>query len=163
FLCDGELLRIAGESDDRGTAPKELRVLDGIAAESTDAENPDHPIWAEGAGIAELLDAAVGRHPRIGERRELLGLQATADLDQIASRNGNELREAAIWPEPRPTHVGTDVRIADLAVTAGAIAPARCDDDVVALAKSRRLGDDLADLVHHAGDFVAQRDGRRDV
>jgi len=53
--------------------------------------------------------------------------------------------------------------IADLAMTAGAVAPPGHDDDVVALLKSGRLGDDPADLVHDAGDFVTQRDGRRNV
>src|SRR5262245_44971058 len=110
---------------------------------------------AEGAGIAELLDAAIGRHPRIGERCEFLRLQPTVDLDQIASRNGYEFREAAIRPKPGPTHVRANLRIADLAMTAGAVAPAGRDDDVVALMKSRRLGDDPSDLVHDAGDFVA--------
>src|SRR5215831_20702342 len=53
--------------------------------------------------------------------------------------------------------------IADLAMTAGAVAPPGYDDDVVALPKSRRLGDDPADLVYDAGDLMTQRDRRRDV
>jgi hypothetical protein len=55
------------------------------------------------------------------------------------------------------------LRIADLAMTAGAVAPPGHDDDVAALPKSRRLRDEPADLVHDAGDLVTQRDRRRDV
>src|SRR5262252_1065491 len=72
FLGDGEIVGIAVESDNRRAAPKELGVLDGIPAQSTDAENPEHPIGAERAGIAELLDAAIRCQTRIGERREFL-------------------------------------------------------------------------------------------
>src|SRR5262249_55002888 len=53
--------------------------------------------------------------------------------------------------------------IADLAMTTGAVAPPGHDDDVVALVKSRRLGDDPADLLHDPSDFVTQSDRRRDV
>src|SRR5262249_23730757 len=87
----------------------------------------------------------------------------TVDLDQIASGDGYEPREAANGPKPRPTHVRADMCIADLAMTAGAVAPPGHDDDVVALLKSRRLGDDPADLVHDAGDLMTPRDRRRDV
>src|SRR5262249_54199701 len=98
-----------------------------------------------------------------GERRELLEFQPIVDLDQIASGNGYEFREAAVWSKPRPTHVGADMCIADLAMTAGAIAPSRHDDDVVALLKSGRLGNDPADLMYDAGDLMTKRDGRRDI
>ena len=53
--------------------------------------------------------------------------------------------------------------IADLAMTAGAVAPPGYDDDVVALLKSRRFGYEPADLVHDAGNLMTQRYGRRDV
>src|SRR5215471_6827906 len=72
FLGDGEIVGIAVESDNRRAAPKEPSVLDGIPAQSTDAENPEHPIGAERAGLAELLEAAIGGQTRIGERREFL-------------------------------------------------------------------------------------------
>src|SRR6516162_1800464 len=72
FDGDGEIVGIAVESDNRSTTPKELGVLDGIPAQSTDAENPEHPIGAERAGVAELLEAAIGGQTRIGERREFL-------------------------------------------------------------------------------------------
>jgi len=55
------------------------------------------------------------------------------------------------------------MRVADLAMTAGAVAPPGHDDDVVALLKSRRLGNDPADLLHDAGDLMTQCDRRRDV
>ena len=72
LLGDGEIVGIAVESDNRRAAPKELSVLDGIPAQSTNAENPKHPIGAERAGVAELLDTAIGCQTCIGERREFL-------------------------------------------------------------------------------------------
>src|SRR5499425_1695068 len=90
-LRDGELVGVAGESDDRRPAAKELRVLNGIYAQS-----PNTAIRAERAGIAEFLDAAVRRHTCIGERGELLELQPLVHLDHVASRDGYELRESAI-------------------------------------------------------------------
>src|SRR5215472_1375650 len=72
FLGDGEIVGIAVESGNRSTTPKELSVLDGIAAQSTDAENPEQSIGAERAGIAELLEAAIGCQTRIGERCQFL-------------------------------------------------------------------------------------------
>ena len=53
--------------------------------------------------------------------------------------------------------------IADLAMTAGAVAPPGHDNDVVGLLKPARFRDDPADLVHDPSDFVTQRDRRRDV
>ena len=64
FLGDGEIVGIAVESHNRRAASKELSVLDGIPAQSTNAENPKHPIGAERAGIAELLDTAIGCQTR---------------------------------------------------------------------------------------------------
>src|SRR6516225_412912 len=72
LLGDGEIVGIAVESHNRRAASKELSVLDGIPAQSTDSENPEHPIGAERAGIAKLLEAAIGGQTRIGERREFL-------------------------------------------------------------------------------------------
>src|SRR5262249_45943932 len=72
FLGDDEIVGIAVESDNRRAAPKELSVLDGIPASSTDTENPEHPIGAERPGVAELLDAAIGCQTCVGERREFL-------------------------------------------------------------------------------------------
>src|SRR5262245_28066914 len=72
FLGDGEIVGIAVERGNRSTTPKELGVLDGIPAQSTDAENPERPIRAERAGIAELLEAAIGGQTRIGERCQFL-------------------------------------------------------------------------------------------
>src|SRR5262249_37047411 len=102
FLGDGEIVGIAVESDDRRAAAKELSVLDGIAAQSTDPENPENSIGDERAGIAELLEAAIGGQTRIGERCEFLEFQPTVDLDQIASGDWYELREAANGSKPRP-------------------------------------------------------------
>jgi hypothetical protein len=53
--------------------------------------------------------------------------------------------------------------IADLTIAARAVAPSGRDNDVVTFLKSRRFGHGPADLVHNAGDFVTQRDRRRDV
>src|SRR5262249_24615718 len=111
----------------------------------------------------EFLHAAIGCHPCVGERRELLELQAAVHLDQIASRDGDELRESAIGPEPWPTNVWADMRVADLAMTGGAISPSGGDNDVVALLKTRRLRYNPADLAHDAGDFMAQRNRSRNV
>src|SRR5262245_65839254 len=72
FLGDGEIVGIAVESGNRSTTPKELSVLDGIPAQSTHAKNPEHPIGAERAGIAELLEAAIWCQTRIGERCQFL-------------------------------------------------------------------------------------------
>ena len=77
FLRDRELVWIAGERDDRRAAAEQLGILNRVGAQAADAEHADHPIRAERAGIAELLDAAIGRQPCIGERRELLEFQAT--------------------------------------------------------------------------------------
>src|SRR5215469_16018611 len=72
FLGNGEIVGIAVESGNRRAAPQKLSVLDGIPAQSTDSENPEHTIGAKRAGIAELLEAAIGGQTRIGERREFL-------------------------------------------------------------------------------------------
>src|SRR5262245_57594575 len=77
--------------------------------------------------------------------------------------SGYELREAAIRPKPRPADVRANLRIADLTMTAGAVAPPGHDDDGIALPKSRRLGHDTAELVHDASDLMTKRDRRRDV
>src|SRR5262249_41431513 len=82
---------------------------------------------------------------------------------EIARRDGDEFREPANRPEAGPAHVGANLRVPHLAMTAGAVAPSGHDYDVVALVKSRRLGHGPADLVHDAGDFVAQRDRPRDA
>src|SRR5262245_44280122 len=154
---------MTGESDDRRAASKKLGILNSVPAQSTDTENPEHSIWAEGASIAQFLDAAIGCHTCIGERRELLEFQPIVNLDQIASGNGYEFREAAVRSKPRPTHVRADMCIADQAMTAGAIAPSRCDHNMITLLKSRRLVHVTADLVHDARDFMTGRDRRRKV
>jgi hypothetical protein len=105
--------------------------------ETANTEDPEHPVGAQRAGVTQLLDAAIRRQAGVGERRQLFELQMVVDLDQIASRNGQKLSESAIRPEPRPTHVGTNVRIADLTVPAGAIPPSGRDDHVVPLAEPR--------------------------
>src|SRR6516225_9949762 len=80
FLGDGEIVGIAVESGNRSTTPKELSVLDGIPAQSTDAENPEHPIGAERAGVAEFLEAAIGGQTRIGERCKFLEFSRLSTL-----------------------------------------------------------------------------------
>src|SRR5262245_10800803 len=130
-LRDSELVGIAGESDDLRTTSEQLGVLNGIPAESTDTQNPDHPTRAERASIAKFFHAAEGCHTCIGERREFLEFQTTVRLDQIASRDGDELCKTSHRSESGPTHVGTNVRIADQAMAADAIAPSGRDNHVV--------------------------------
>src|SRR5262249_34988963 len=142
---------------------KELGVLNCITAQSTDAENPEHPIRAERARIAELLDTAIRCHACVGERGDLLECQMVGCMDQIASRHRHELRASTIRPEPGPTYVRADMRIAHQAMTAGAIAPTGRDDHMMTLLESGGLGHDSADLVDDAGDLVTHRDRRRDV
>src|SRR5262249_20025366 len=163
LLCDGELFGIASKSDHRGPAPEELGVLNGVPAQASDAEHPEDPAWGECARVTEFLDPAIRRHARVGERREFLEFETAVYLDEVACWDGDELGESAVRPEPWPAHVRADVRIADLAMTAGAIAPARCDDDVITLLKPRRLGHEPAQFVHKAGDFVTRNDRRWNV
>src|SRR5215831_16522307 len=59
-LRDSELVGIAGESDDLRTTSEQLGVLNGIPAESTDTQNPDHPTRAERASIAKFFHATEG-------------------------------------------------------------------------------------------------------
>src|SRR5262249_7686244 len=162
-LRDSELVGIAGESDDLRTTSEQLGVLNGIPAESTDTQNPDHPTRAERASIAKVFHATEGCHTCIGERREFLEFQTTVRLDQIASRDGDELCKTSHRSESGPTHVGTNVRIADQAMAADAIAPSGRDNHVVSLLKSRHFGHDPTDLVYDAGNLVTQRDRRRNV
>src|SRR5262245_49552164 len=134
-LRDSELVGIAGESDDLRTTSEQLGVLNGIPAESTDTQNPDHPTRAERASIAKFFHATEGCHTCIGERREFLEFQTTVRLHQIASRDGDELCKTSHRSESGPTHVGTNVRIADQAMAADAIAPSGRDNHVVSLLK----------------------------
>src|SRR6202012_2746588 len=63
----------------------------------------------------------------------------------------------------RVADVRAELRVADLAVTAGAVAPAGNDDHVIALAKTRGSAAVRADPRHDAGDLVARNDRRGDV
>ena len=53
--------------------------------------------------------------------------------------------------------------VTDLAVAAGAISPTGRHDYMVALFEPRSFGYDAADLAHHAGDLVTERDRGLDV
>jgi hypothetical protein len=55
------------------------------------------------------------------------------------------------------------MRVADLAVTAGAVAPTRCDDNMITLLQPRRLGHEPAQLMHQASYFVTRNDRRWNV
>src|SRR5262245_28551639 len=68
-LRDSELVGIAGESDDLRTTSEQLGVLNGIPAESTDTQNPDHPTRAERASIAKFFHATEGCLPRPNQLR----------------------------------------------------------------------------------------------
>src|SRR5262249_30406952 len=141
-LRDSELVGIAGESDDLRTTSEQLGVLNGIPAESTDTQNPDHPTRAERASIAKFFHATEGCHTCIGERRESVEFQTRVRLDQTASRGGDELCKTPPRSEPGPTHVGTNVRFADQAMAADAIPPPGRDTPVVPPLKSRHFGHD---------------------
>src|SRR6478672_1018584 len=55
------------------------------------------------------------------------------------------------------------MRIADLAMTAGAIAPSGCDNYMVALFQPRGFGHHRADLVYDTRDFMTWCNGHWDV
>src|SRR5262249_11566858 len=100
---------------------------------------------------------------RVGERREFLEFQTTLHLDGVASRDGNEFREAPIQPKPGPAYVGTNLRVADQAMAASAITPSGRYDHMVAFFKPRRFRRGPADLAYNARDFMARGDGRLDI
>src|SRR5262249_1009090 len=124
FFGDRALLRVSSDRDHPRTGTEKLGILDRIKAEAARAEYSHHPIGPESTGVEKLLDASVGRHAGVGERRELLELELLVDLDQISGRNGNELGESTVLAEAWPADVGTDLSIADLAVPTGAVPPA---------------------------------------
>src|SRR5262249_234766 len=68
--------------------------------------------------------------------------------------------ESAVVSESWPTHIRADVRVADLAMTAGAVAPTGCDDNMITLLEPPRLGNEPAQLMHEARDLVTGH-GRR--
>ena len=160
---DGELVGIASKRDHLRTAPEEPGVLNGVPAESADAEHPQDPIRGERASVAQFLDPPVRSHTGIGQRSEFLEFETIVHLDEVASGDGDEFSKSAVGTESGPAYVWANMCVSDLAMTAGAVAPPGHDDDVVPLLKSRRLGNDSADLVHDTRDFMTQRDRRRDV
>src|SRR5262249_11822754 len=128
-----------------------------------DAEYTKHSVRPEGSRIAKLLNAAIGRQTRVGERGDLLKFQTTVRLDQIPSRDRQELCEASKRPKPRPTHVWANMSVPNQTTATDPIAPTRSNADVIAFLKSRDLWDRAADLAHNARDFVSDSDRRRDV
>src|SRR5262249_18319735 len=148
---------------DRSTGAKQLSVLNGISAETADAKHADHPIGPEPAGIANLLDAAIRRQPRVGERRELLELQMFRHFDHVARRNRNRFRKAAVGPKAGPAHIGADVRVADLAMAAHTVTPSWRNHHMVARRQARSFWNNAADLVNRPGDLVAWNHRRRNI
>src|SRR5262249_50199030 len=74
---DRESVGIASERDLLLTAAEELGVLNGVRAESADAEHPEDPIRGERAGVAEFLDPPVRSQTGIGQRSEFLEFETT--------------------------------------------------------------------------------------
>src|SRR5262249_58141677 len=132
LLGHREFVGVAGEGDDPCATSEDLGILNRITAKSTDPKNSNHSVRAQRAGIAEFLDTSIGGQTRVGERREFLEFQTTLHLDGIASRDGKEFREASIRSKPGPAHVRTNLRVADQAMAASAIAPSWRDDHMVA-------------------------------
>src|SRR5262249_38925093 len=163
LLRDGEFLGIASKCDHRRTAPEELGVLNSVRAQASDAEHSEDPTRSERARSEQFLDPAIRRHARVGERREFLEFETAVYLDKVACWDGDELGESAVRPEPWPAHVRADVGVADLAMTAGAVAPSGGDDHVITFLNLRRLGHQTAELVHNAGDLMTRNDWRRNV
>lgn len=158
---DGELLVVTREGDDGGSAGEQLRVLNSIGSKAPDTEDGEDAIGAEDSGVAQFFDAAVGREAGVGERGQLLGLEASAiDLDEVAGRDGDVLAVAAVGSEAGPAAVLADLGVAALAVAAGAVSPATDDDDLVAFGESGGFRDEAADAIDRAGDLVAGRKGK---
>src|SRR5262245_57701323 len=160
---DGELVGIARERDHLRTAPEELGVLNGVPAEPADAEHPEDPIRGERAGVAEFLDPPVRCHTGIGQRSEFLEFETIVHLDEVASRDGDELGKPAVRTESGPAYVWANVCVSDLAVTAGAVTPPGGDNHVITFLIPHRPGHKPAEFVHDAGDFMPRGDGCRDV
>src|SRR5262245_51709740 len=163
LLRDGELFGITGECDNGRTAPEELGVLNGVPAQSADTEHPHDSIRGEGASITEFLDSTISCHTSIAQWREFLEVEAPVHFDNRASRHGNEVGKSAKGSESWPAHIGADVRVADPAMPACAIAPTGGDNDMIPLLEPGRPGHEPAELVHDAGDFMTGRDGCRNV
>src|SRR5262249_5091370 len=158
-----ELVGIASKRDHLRTAPEELGVLNGVPAESADAEHPEDPIRGERAGVAEFLDTPVRSQTGIGQRSEFLEFETTVHLDEVASGDGDELGKPAVRTEPGPAYVRANLCVSDLAMTAGAVTPPGGDNHVITLLIPPRPGQQTAEPVHDAGDFMTRGDGGRNV
>src|SRR5262245_30447511 len=110
---DRELVGIARERDHFRTAPEELGVLNGVPAESADAEHPEDPIRDERASVAEFLDPAVRSQAGIGQRSEFLEFETTVHLDDVASGDGDELGKPPVRTESGPAYVWADLCVSD--------------------------------------------------
>src|SRR5690606_1224756 len=97
--------------------------LHRIGTQSADADHTQHPPGRQRTSSAEFLDAPIGRQSRVGQWRELLGLETFVNLDEIASGNRHILGISTIRTKPRPATMRTDLRIAYLTMTASAISP----------------------------------------
>src|SRR5262249_17209868 len=130
---DGELGGIARERDHLCTAPEELGVLNGVPAESADAEHPEDPIPGECASVAEFLDPPVRSQTGIGQRSEFLEFETIVHLDEVASGDGDELGKSAVRTESGPAYVRANLCVSDLAMTAGPVTPPGGNNHVITL------------------------------
>ena len=160
---DRELVGIASKRDDLRTASEELGILNGVPAESADAEHPEDSIWGERASVAEFLDPPEGSQTGIGQRSEFLEFKTFVHFDEVASGDGDEFGKSPVRTESGPAYVRAKLCVSDLAMTAGSVAPSGGDNDMITLLIPHRLGYKPAEFVHDAGDFMPRSDGRRNV
>src|SRR5262249_29626113 len=130
---DRELVGIASKRDHLRTAPEELGVLNGVHAESADAEHPEDPIRGERASVAEFLDPPVRSQTGIGQRSEFLEFETIVHLDEVASGDRDEFSKSAVRTKPGPAYVWANLCVSALAMTAGPAPPPGGDNDVIPL------------------------------
>src|SRR5262249_22620895 len=117
LFSDRELVGIASKRDDLRTAPEELGVLNGVHAESADAEHPEDPIRGERASVADFLDPRVRSQTGISQRSEFLESETIVHLDEVARGDGDDLGKPAVRTEPGPANVWANLCVSDLAMT----------------------------------------------
>src|SRR5262249_38097106 len=154
---------IASKRDHLGAAPEELGVLNGVRAESADAEHPEDAIRGERAGVAEFLDPPVRSQAGIGERSEFLEFETVVHLDEVASGDGDELGKPAVRTEPGPAYVWANLCVSDLAMTAGAVPPPGGDDDVITLLITHPIWHKPTQLITHPAYFINLRLSTRHI
>src|SRR5262249_51232432 len=145
---------IPGEHHDGGPAAEQLRVLHGVAAKSAGAENRHDTIRSKHTGSPQLFDSAVGRHPRICQRRKLLPLQFMFDTDEVFVRDGYELGVTTGGPKARPASVLTYLLISESAWTAYSVTPTGSDNYLIADSQLSRFGHVIPYRFYQACDLV---------